>query len=72
MLKYCCLTEKVGKLHSLLDRDAVERPNFVGTAIRWSSGSVADYKSGHPTLHQHFAQNLWHGAHTLLPLQLVI
>ncbi|ELU07266.1 hypothetical protein CAPTEDRAFT_220393 [Capitella teleta] len=48
--------EKLGKLHSLMEKDSVERPTFVGAAVRWSS---AEQKFGHPELHKYLAHNLW-------------
>jgi hypothetical protein len=41
-----------------MEKDSVERPNFVGAAVQWST---SEYKFGHPELHKHIAHNLWLG-----------
>ena len=45
----------------MLEADSPDRPNYVAAALKWSAQGDEDHRSGHPDLHQKFAQTLWHG-----------
>ena len=60
----CCLflfPDKVGKIHSLFGVQSLERPEYVSSALKWSTQQDSSRKSGHPELHHRFAMTTWQG-----------
>ncbi|XP_075231987.1 Golgi to ER traffic protein 4 homolog isoform X2 [Lycorma delicatula] len=49
----------LSKLFSMINQDTPERETFLTNALRWSVMGSQEYKSGHPKLHQAFAQIFW-------------
>lgn len=45
----------------MINQDTPERETFLTNALRWSIMGSQEYKSGHPKLHQAFAQIFWKG-----------
>ena len=58
-------SDKVVKLHRMIDAEAPERANLVVNSITWSKHDSPERKAGHPILHQKLAITFWKGNHHL-------
>lgn len=47
-----------------MDPDLVERDTFLNRALQWSCIGLAEYKTGHPTLHNRIAEIFWKRMYT--------